>query len=345
MAVYETENCIIGIDISWSEGLWYWVRGWVVGKDSAVHEINLTMPQAEIHEFSWHSRKDIASSLKQYSPPENCGFTACFKKNQPERFQLQLKSDRGNYIWQVPYSLDKPNHRDELQPREGEQNLFDQFVKIVNDNHLDVLEIGSRIVSPGSQSQRIHFQQAKSYTGFDYYKDENTDVVGDAHRLASYFGERKFDAIFSGSVFEHLAMPWRVALEINRLLKPGGITFHATHPAWPIHEMPWDFWRFSSEGMKALFSEAVGFRVLSCSMTSPVRMYMENPLECLDLPLHRGYAGVAILAQKIRDFDENVFCWNAPLTDVVGESSHYPEPQKNQSTNQSQATSHKPVIF
>lgn len=343
MAVYETENCIIGVEFSWAEGLWYWVRGWVVGKEGPVHQINLTMPQTETHELSWHSRKDVASLFQQYSPPENCGFTACFEKKSSECFQLQIKSDNGNYSWQVPYNLEKLKYHDELLFPEGEEDLYTQFIRICNEKHLDVLEIGSRIVT--SESQRVHFQDVNSYTGFDYYKDENTDVVGDAHQLSRYFGGRKFDAIFSRSVFEHLAMPWLVALEINRLLKPGGVTFHSTHPAWPIHEMPWDFWRFSSEGMKALFPDTLGFQVLSCRMNSPVRMYMEQPLECLEFPLFRSYAGVAILAQKIQDFDESVFRWNASLAGVVGEGSHYPEPQKQQPADQSNITDPDFVIF
>jgi hypothetical protein len=24
----------------------------------------------------------------------------------------------------------------------------------------------------------------------------------------------------------------------------------ATHPSWPPHERPWDFWRFSEEGLQ-----------------------------------------------------------------------------------------------
>jgi hypothetical protein len=60
--------------------------------------------------------------------------------------------------------------------------LFNEFIKTVNDNHLKVLEIGSRIVSPGSCSKRSMFPGANSYTGFDIYPDSNTDIVGDAHK-------------------------------------------------------------------------------------------------------------------------------------------------------------------
>ena len=71
------------------------------------------------------------------------------------------------------------------------------------------------------------------------------DVMGDAHKLSDYFDKDSFDVIFSMSVFEHLAMPWKVALELNKVLKPGGMMLHTTHQTWPLHEEPWDYWRYS----------------------------------------------------------------------------------------------------
>lgn len=52
---------------------------------------------------------------------------------------------------------------------------------------------------------------------------------GDAHYLFSYFEDgKKFDLIFSSAVFEHLAMPWKVAEEISKMLRCGGYFFVET---------------------------------------------------------------------------------------------------------------------
>jgi 2-polyprenyl-3-methyl-5-hydroxy-6-metoxy-1,4-benzoquinol methylase len=52
------------------------------------------------------------------------------------------------------------------------------------------------------------------------------DIVGDAHKLSSYFENGKqFDIVFSSAVFEHFAMPWIVATEIAKILKVGGFVF------------------------------------------------------------------------------------------------------------------------
>ena len=70
----------------------------------------------------------------------------------------------------------------------------------------------------------------------------NVDIVGDAHRLSSYFDEAEpFDLIYSSAVFEHLAMPWVVAGEIAKLLKVGGCVFVETHFSFTSHERSWHF--------------------------------------------------------------------------------------------------------
>jgi hypothetical protein len=82
-----------------------------------------------------------------------------------------------------------------------------------NHQGMRILEVGSREVT-GPSAGRQMFTKAE-YIGFDYYPGKNVDVVGDAHRLSSYFqpGE-KFDIIYSSACFEHFAMPWVVAVEI-----------------------------------------------------------------------------------------------------------------------------------
>lgn len=98
------------------------------------------------------------------------------------------------------------------------QKMFDR-------EGMEILEIGSRDVT--GKPLRDLFSKAH-YTGFDYYSGENVDVVGDAHELSKYF-DRKFDLIFSSAVFEHLAMPWKVSIEIIKLLKVKGYVFIETH--------------------------------------------------------------------------------------------------------------------
>jgi predicted SAM-dependent methyltransferase len=122
-----------------------------------------------------------------------------------------------------------------------------------------VLEIGSRARSGNTNRQLVHSDV--EYVGIDIKDGPNVDVVGDAHHLSRHV-KGQFDAIFSISVFEHLLMPWMVALEMNKVLKTGGIAYIQSHPCFPLHEEPWDFWRFSQESWAGLFNAHTGFEII-----------------------------------------------------------------------------------
>ena len=127
-----------------------------------------------------------------------------------------------------------------------------------------VLELGSRARSGNSRKDLI--PKHLDYVGFDIIQGPNVDVVGDAHKLSSYFEEGSVSAVFSMSVFEHIAMPWKVAIEINKVMKHGGIMMHNSHHAWPLHEEPWDYWRFNNETWKTLFNKKTGFEMVEAEM-------------------------------------------------------------------------------
>ena len=57
--------------------------------------------------------------------------------------------------------------------------------EVGNKPGMRVLEIGAREVSCASNARK-EFAKAE-YVGFDYYPGDNVDIVGDAHKLCSYF--------------------------------------------------------------------------------------------------------------------------------------------------------------
>jgi SAM-dependent methyltransferase len=181
-----------------------------------------------------------------------------------------------------------------------------------------VLEVGSRIVSPGSSSKRSLFANNR-YVGFDIYKDENTDIVGDAHELSKHVSGT-VDAVFSLSVLEHLAAPWLFALEVSKVLSVGGITFHATHFHWPEHELPWDFYRFSDYGLSALFSPLFGFEVLHTAVYAPG--YMDLDISQPGMRQARCWGGSAILAKKVAE--PHISVSNIDMSLVYPPDTRYP---------------------
>jgi len=189
-----------------------------------------------------------------------------------------------------------------------------------------ILEIGSRNVT--GVTRRNLFAHCADYVGFDVVAGEGVDIVGDAHRLSKCFPAARFDFVYAISVFEHLLFPWKVVLEINKVLKPEGYVYVSTHPVWPEHEMPWDFWRFPHNGFHALFNQYTGFEVVSLAEGLPCRTY-----SLVDDAPTRGNCfgttnqGVALIARKICDFRSDLLKWDIEVSDVI--DTTYPNRQSN----------------
>jgi len=204
------------------------------------------------------------------------------------------------------------------------QNWRNYLYERFNKPGIRILEIGSREVT-GESSDRRRFSRAE-YVGFDYYKGNNVDVVGDAHKLSSYFEKNEnFDLIYSSACFEHFAMPWVVATEIAKLLNVGGFVFVETHFTFSSHERPWHFFQFSDMALKVLFSEELGFECMEAGMSNPIvgrfsslaDPYLRNK-SVGNLYCHSEYLGKKV--KNIEDFD-----WEQlDLANLVG-GTQYPE--------------------
>jgi hypothetical protein len=204
-------------------------------------------------------------------------------------------------------------------------NWPDYLSKTFNKKGLRVLEIGSRNVT--GSNLRNRFSNA-DYVGFDFYAGENVDVVGDAHKLSTYFaGQEKFDLIFSSAVFEHLFMPWIAALEIQKLLKVGGHVFTETHFSFASHERPWHFFQFSDMGLRALFNDSLGFDLIESGMSNPVSGYFAHNADgyLRYSPVTELYCHSEILCRKRCDIEG--FEWSNVSIDGIVEGTRYPLPK------------------
>ncbi|GJE27497.1 class I SAM-dependent methyltransferase [Methylobacterium organophilum] len=172
--------------------------------------------------------------------------------------------------------------------------LFERFRAHVAEAPGPLLEIGSRARS--GHSYRSNFPDGLPYTGLDVKAGPNVDVVGDAHHLSRHLlpgTAGPFDYVFSVSVFEHLLLPWKVALEMNAVMREGGLAYIQSHPMWPLHEEPWDFWRFSENGWRGLFNAHTGFTLLGAGYDLPA---MAVPVAAAGGPLAGLDYGQAFLA-------------------------------------------------
>lgn len=197
------------------------------------------------------------------------------------------------------------------------------YVKPNSDSKIRILEIGSREVT-GLSEARTRFPGAE-YIGFDIYDGQNVDIVGDVHRLSSYFDDdERFDFIFTSACFEHFAMPWVAAVEIAKMLKVGGVLSVKTHFSYSSHERPWNFFQFSDLGLKVLFSEALGFECIESGMQDPMigRFSSLARKHLRYQPIGGLYCSSEFLGRKTRDVRD--FDWSKVTVGDVTNSTSYP---------------------
>ncbi|HER63574.1 MAG TPA: methyltransferase domain-containing protein [Desulfobacteraceae bacterium] len=199
--------------------------------------------------------------------------------------------------------------------------LPDFFSKLsTSGKRLKVLEIGSRARSGVSNRER-YIPSRLDFVGVDIKEGPDVDIVCDAHELSRHVEHDSFDCVYSLNTFEHLLMPWKVALEINRVLKQDGIVMIFTHHTFPLHDIPWDFWRFSDNAWHGIFNSYSGFEIIETGFDDPVSIVAKSmyagTIGMKDAP---AYAHSRVVARKISGTD---LTWDAEATRVL--RTMYPE--------------------
>ncbi|KJS17167.1 MAG: hypothetical protein VR69_06120 [Peptococcaceae bacterium BRH_c4b] len=188
-----------------------------------------------------------------------------------------------------------------------------KFINLVSNMvNPNVLEIGSR----GDGKFQKWFNNTSNYIGFDIKDGDNVNVVGDAHELSKFFRAEQFDAVFSLCVFEHIAMPWKVALEMNSIMKPGGLCYIAAPQSWAVHMHPWDFWRFTDSAWRVLFNKATGFEVIDTAMGQNAALVPELPnyVTVLNSANANCFQISAVIAKKIGATN---LTWDINVKDIM----------------------------
>jgi SAM-dependent methyltransferase len=161
-----------------------------------------------------------------------------------------------------------------------------------------VLEIGGRDRS--GVSYRGLLGPVNEYVGLDILPGPGVDVVADAHEMSSVLGEERFDFACSYDVWEHLAMPWKAVIELNRVLVTGGYALILAPQACGMHDLPWDFYRFSDSGFRALFAPETGFELVGVARDQPMHLFpFVSRRGWTQDELTAGFFAVTALVRKI----------------------------------------------
>lgn len=124
----------------------------------------------------------------------------------------------------------------------------------------DELEPGARVLDAGAGNApyRELFAHCRYMTSD--WEHSVHDEAGSADMVAPLDGlptaDASFDAVILTEVLEHVPEPGPTLAEIHRVLAPGGELWLTTPLVWPLHEEPYDFWRYTHHGLVRLLEGA-----------------------------------------------------------------------------------------
>lgn len=148
-------------------------------------------------------------------------------------------------------------HKSSFQSMERFKNNY-----LNKDVNLKILDIGS-YDSSGTNYNYGRFLKEKNwqYHGMDIQKGPNVDiVVSDIYNWVELEDE-SFDVVVSGQAFEHMEFFWKAIKEIERILNPGGFLCLIVPSSGPVHKNPFDCFRFTDNGVRAI-AEYAGLDVV-----------------------------------------------------------------------------------
>lgn len=127
------------------------------------------------------------------------------------------------------------------------KSFVKKYIDLYNLKDKKCLDIGSLDVN-GSVSDLF-----SNYTGLDMREGNNVDIVANSHELPF---KEEFEVITCLETLEHDDNPFQTLEEIHRVLKlEGYVIITASGISFPKHAYPNDYFRYTSEGLKALMKK------------------------------------------------------------------------------------------
>lgn len=123
------------------------------------------------------------------------------------------------------------------------------------------LIVGSQIYA-GKEDRRKRYPDA---VGVDMLEGPGVDVVVDLEGPIP--DDWAFSHIECMSVLEHSRRPWLLAANLQAMLEEGGTIYVAVPLMWRFHGYPSDYWRFTFQGIEALFPD-IHWRAAAYAHTS-----------------------------------------------------------------------------
>lgn len=123
------------------------------------------------------------------------------------------------------------------------------------------LPAGSRVLDAGAGEcaykplfAHCRYQSVDLAVGESQWNYAHLDFVAPLHALP--MADDSYDAVLCTQVLEHVANPLDCLREMRRVLKSGGQLFMTVPMSHPEHQVPYDYYRFTSYGLRLLCEQA-----------------------------------------------------------------------------------------
>lgn len=134
----------------------------------------------------------------------------------------------------------------------------------------------------------LESSRVKNYVGVDienesYQRVLKPDLFWDGEKLP--VADKCYNCSLLIEVLEHVQDPESVLSEVHRILKEGGYLLITVPFLWPLHDVPYDEYRYTPFALKRLMKEA-GFKIIKmegfgswhASMASMIALYCRRAL-------------------------------------------------------------------
>jgi SAM-dependent methyltransferase len=138
-----------------------------------------------------------------------------------------------------------------LSKRFSRAGLYEWLNEVVSSIPSSEKNVILSVGAGGDVSELIGHRIGARVTEVDIDPARKPDIVADVCDM-KMFADQSVDVIFMVEVLEHVKTPQLALDEMHRVLKPGGRLFLSTPFILPIHDAPYDFYRYTQFGLAHL---------------------------------------------------------------------------------------------
>lgn len=319
-----------GLEVYWCDAHGLYLAGWVHAHEHRVTALRVASGGGAAVTRKFTDRPDLLRHYPEYAHARHAGFALYLACPARHPVVCTVETDAGSSSWTLALPAHPLPRWSEPAPAPADlrsSRLLRRFADLANGAAGGVLLVGARTSDATGGVAAIGRGMLRGRViGLDIHPGHGVQVVGDAHGLSALFRPAAFGAVASGAVLEHLAAPWLLAAEINRVLAVGGVVYHQAPQSWPAHAQPNDFWRFTAAGLGVLFGPDTGFEVLEASDQQPAAMHPAPDWRGahLAMPTVPLFGSAEIVARKVRDLPPGAIAWPLDARASAARARRYP---------------------